>query len=103
MTFTQMITVTTDDSRALADHAATWNAEQGGIAPGYLGTRILASRDVPDQYVIEVDFSSEEEAGRNNDRAETAAWAQRLRDLVDTEPTYDSYVRVWTAEGVGAH
>lgn len=80
MAFTQIITVEGADQQALHDHVSAWDAEQSGVAPGYLGARILAD-DGEGRFLIEVDFSSEEEARRNDDRAETQAWAQKLSEL----------------------
>jgi hypothetical protein len=59
-----------------------------GTAPGYQGARVLANLGRPGEYLLIVDFSSREEAERNNTRAETAAWADKLRTLIDGEPTY---------------
>lgn len=87
MAFTQIITVEGADEQALHDLVGSWDADQSGSAPGYQGARVLADDDA-DELIIEVDFSSEEEARRNDDRQETEAWASRLRELVDGEPDY---------------
>jgi hypothetical protein len=62
---------------------------------GYMGTRLLADRENPGQYVIIADFgvvdpdvSAAEEAERNNERQETQAWAARLLEVVEGEPEY---------------
>lgn len=94
MGFTQTIEVTATDETALRDQLAGWHAEQHGIAPGYQGARILADVDQSGRYVIEVDFSSREEADRNNERPETAAWATKLGGLTNGEPTYRSFRHV---------
>lgn len=96
MSFTQILTVDGADEQALHDHVAGWDAEQAGVAPGYLGARVLADTDQSGRYLIEVDFSSEEEAHRNDDRPETAAWAEKLRGLVDSEPAYRNLRQVCT-------
>lgn len=89
MSFTQIIEVDgVQDEQALHDHLAAWDTEQGGVAPGYLGCRVLADEDVPSRYQIVVDFSSEEEAKANNERPETARWADRTRELAGDEPTF---------------
>ncbi len=89
MTFTQIIEVEgVDDEQALRDHLATWDTDQAGSAPGYLGARLLADTDAPGRYHVVVDFASEDEAKANNDRPETAAWADRTRELSGGEPTY---------------
>lgn len=97
MTFTQIIEVTgVEDENALQEHVSRWHAEQFGAAPGYLGARVLADKDATGQYLIEVDFSSEEEAARNNDREETAAWAARTRELAGSEPVHRNLRRVYS-------
>jgi hypothetical protein len=87
MAFTQIITVKGAEDQALHDHLAKWDTDQAGVAPGYLGSRVLAD-DATGEHIIAVDFSSEEEARRNNDRPETAAWASTLHDLIEGEPEY---------------
>jgi quinol monooxygenase YgiN len=96
MSFTQMMTVRTDDADRLQSLIAGWHDEQHGTAPGYRGARILSDREQPDRWLIEVDFSSREEAERNNERPETAAWAQDLRDLVEGAPDYHDYEVTFT-------
>jgi hypothetical protein len=95
MTFTQMMTVRTSDGDRLREHLDGWHREQHGAAPGYESARILADLEHADQFVIEVDFASEEEARRNSDRSETQAWADRLKELVDGEPTYQNLEVAW--------
>lgn len=96
MSFTQILTIEGADEQALHEHVANWDAEQSGVAPGYLGARVLADQATEGQFLIEVDFSSEEEARRNNDRPETAAWAQKLRELGNGEPAYRDLRQVCT-------
>lgn len=91
MTFTQVMTVTTNDTDRLRALMASWHDEQLGVAPGYQGARLLEDRGQPGRWLIEVDFSSYEDAERNNGRPETQAWADELRDLVDVEPDYQDY------------
>ena len=100
MAFVQTIEVQAADETSLREHLAVWHAEQAGLAPGYQRGRILRDEDAPGRFVIEVDFSSQEEARRNNDRTETGAWASKLRELAGGEPRYANYRVVWTsAEG----
>lgn len=80
MAFTQQITVQGADAKALVDHISGWHSKQAGTAPGYRGARLFAERG-SDRHVVEVDFDSEEEARRNDDRPETAEWAEKLRNL----------------------
>jgi quinol monooxygenase YgiN len=100
MAFVQTIEVQAAEETPLCQHLAAWHAEQAGLAPGYQGGRVLADNDSPGRFVIEVDFSSREEAERNNERAETAAWATKLRELVSGEPRYANCRLAWAgAEG----
>jgi hypothetical protein len=99
MGFTQSIEVTTTDEAALQDHVAGWHAEQHGIAPGYETARVLADIEHTDRFVIEVDFTSREEAERNNERAETASWATKLGEMTDGDITYRSFRLVFSAAG----
>lgn len=98
MAFTQMITVEGADAQALADHIAEWHRTQAGNAPGYLGSRVFAE-DGGSRHVIEVDFSSEEEAQRNNDRPETAEWAQKLQQLGSAQPSYRDLQQEYSTYG----
>ena len=91
MTFTQTIEVEARDVAGLREHVATWHAEQSGLAPGYVSSRVLADLGAPGRYLIEAEFSSRTEAERNNDRPETAAWAAKLNDLVTSTPVYRSF------------
>ena len=65
---------------------------------GYIGTRLLADRDDPECYLILAEFaevdgdlSAAAEAERNNQRAETERWAEKLAALVDGEPVWTHY------------
>lgn len=99
MAFTQVITVIGAGEQALHDHLAAWDSAQSGVAPGYLGARILADDTSPGRHIIEVDFSSEEEARRNNDRPDTKAWAEELRQLASGEPEFANLRQVCTTYG----
>lgn len=100
MAFVQTIEVEGTDDSMLKDHLAAWHAEQAGLAPGYQGARILADEARPGRYVIEVDFSTPEEAARNNARPETAAWASKLAEFVQGEARFTDYRLVFaTGEG----
>lgn len=91
MSFTQTITVRAPDADGLAELMRRWHDEQAGVAPGYRGARLLADRDEPGRYVIEVDFTSLEEAQANNDREATRTWAGRLEELVEDAPAYGNF------------
>ncbi len=97
--FSQMITVRSKEPEKLVELMVQWDLDQATAdIMGFMGTRVLADRDHPDQYVIIADFgvvdpaiSAVEEAERNNERPETQAWAERLLELVDGEPEYRHY------------
>lgn len=95
MSFTQIMTVEGADEKALTGHIADWHSEQSGVAPGYLRARVLAEEG-GNRHVIEVDFGSEEEARRNNDRPETAAWAEKLGRLAGGKVTYQNLSQVYS-------
>ncbi|HZJ25977.1 MAG TPA: hypothetical protein VFF40_03020 [Acidimicrobiia bacterium] len=88
MAFVQTLAIKTSDRDAVKALMAQWDADQRGVAPGYQSQRLLADRDRPGVCVIEVEFSSYEEAQRNNERPETAAWSEKLQGLVDGDTTY---------------
>jgi hypothetical protein len=97
--FTQTISVRCDDPAALIALQSEWDQNQANAdIMGYMGGRLLADRDNPGHYVIEVDFgvidpdvSAADEAIRNNERPETREWAKRLLELIDGEPDYRHY------------
>lgn len=91
MTFTQTMTVQADRAESLTDLLDGWHQEQNGTAPGYKAARLLADQDQPGRFLIEVDFSSEADAERNNARPETQAWADKLRSVAQSEPEYRNF------------
>lgn len=101
--FTQCITVRCEDPEQLVELLTEWDVRQATAdVMGYAGTRILVDRDEPGVYVIEADFgvvdpdvSAFEEAQRNNERAETQEWANRLRALTMEEPKYRHYDEIY--------
>ncbi len=99
MSFTQIIEVRTDRIEAMENHVSQWHASQSGVAPGYQQTRILADADRPGTYLIEVEFTSEEEAKKNNERPETAEWSRKARALLEGEPSYRNLTEVCRTEG----
>ncbi len=101
MAFVQTIEVQAADETLLREHFASWHAKQAGLAPGYRGGRILADEATPGRFLIEVDFSSHEEADRNNARPETEAWATKLREMVSAEPRYANYRLAWATSESG--
>ena len=97
--FSQTITVHCDDPAILLEMLEQWDREQAmADIMGYMGTRLLADREIPGRYVFVADFgivdpevSAVEEAKRNNDRPETQKWADRLRAVVEGEPEFHDY------------
>jgi hypothetical protein len=94
-----MITVRCDDAEMLREMIEEWDREQAKAdIMGYMGTRILADREIPGRYVLVADFgvvdpdvSAAEEAQRNNERPETQMWAERFRAFVEGEPEFHDY------------
>ena len=97
--FTQTIAVRCDNPDILIEMLAEWDRQQAKAdIMGYMGTRLLADREIAGRYIIEADFgvidpdvSALEEAERNNTRPETEAWAAKLRGVVDATPEYHNY------------
>lgn len=96
MKFTQIIEVDGAEEQVLRDHIATWDAEQSGQAPGYLGARLFIDADSSGRHVLEVDFASLEQAEENNAREVTADFAARLSDLANAEPIYRNLHQVYS-------
>ncbi len=88
MRFVQLIEYSThriDEVTALLDEWAT--AERAvSAAPGR--AMLCADRDNPDTYLSVVEFSSHEDAMDHSAKPETAAFAERLRELCDGDPTF---------------
>ncbi len=99
MRFTQGIRVRCGDPEALQELLVRWDRAQAATdVMGYIGTRLLADRDEPGTFLILADFAEvdgeltpAEEAERNNQREETARWADELRRLVGGEPEWSHY------------
>jgi hypothetical protein len=104
--FSQTITVRCDDPATLLEMLKQWDLEQATTdIMGYMGSRLLADRDNPGQYVFIADFgvidpdvSAADEALRNNERAETQSWAARLLVVVVGEPFYRHYDELYRTD-----
>ena len=104
--FSQTITVRCDDAAKLVELLTSWDLSQAtSDVMGYMGTRLLADRENPGQYVVVADFgvidpdvSAADEAERNNERPETRAWAARLRELIDGEPEYHHFDEIYRTD-----
>ncbi len=88
MRFTQHIVFYAASDQQVLDLARSGMGESGGSGP--IGVRVLRLRDKPGRYVIQVDFSSWEEAAANNDRPETQLWAARLLEIAESEIRYEN-------------
>ena len=108
--FTQAISVRCSDPakvEQLVELLRRWDREQAQAdIMGYMGIRVLADREHPDEYLILADFGvvdpdvpAADEAARNNDRPETQATAARMRALLDDEPVYRHYDWLYLTDG----
>jgi hypothetical protein len=99
MKFTQGIRIACSDADALVKLLKEYDDNQASMdIMGFIGSRLLANRDKPGEFLILADFaevdgklSAVEEAQRNNDRNETEGWAERLRALIGAEPEWIHY------------
>jgi hypothetical protein len=97
--FTQIISVRSDDPDTIVQLLADWDRAQAETdVMGYIGTHVLADRDNPGRYLIIAEFaavesgvSAAEEASRNNERPETQAWAEKLREVIQGGPVYSHF------------
>lgn len=104
--FCQTITVRCDDPAPIVALLHEWDLNQAtSDIMGYMGTRLLADREVEGQYVIIADFgvvdpnvSAADEAARNNERPETREWAERLLALIDGEPEYHHFDEIYRTD-----
>ena len=90
MAFVQMMTIKTDNIAPIEELMEQWHSEQSGVAPGYVSNRLLKDRETG-TYSIEVEFSSFEEAQKNNERSVTAEWAGKLNELISGEAIFTNY------------
>jgi hypothetical protein len=104
--FSQTITVRCDDPTKLIDMLTQWDLDQATTdIMGYMGTRLLADRENPGNYVIVADFGvidpdvpAADEAARNNERPETQVWASRLLETIDGDPEYHHYDELYRTD-----
>ena len=106
LNFSQTITVRCDDPATIIAMLEEWDLQQAtSDIMGYMGTRLLADRDHPGQYVFIADFgvidpevSAADEALRNNERPETQTFAARLLAVVEGEPEYRHYDELYRTD-----
>jgi len=104
--FSQTITVRCDNPEILIQMLEEWDLGQAtSDITGYMGSRLLADREHPGQYVFIADFgvidpdvSAAEEALNNNERRETQAFAARLREVTEGEPEYRHYDELYRTD-----
>ena len=104
--FSQTITVRCDDPAAIVELLVEWDHNQAmSDIMGYMGTRVLADRERPGEYVIIADFgvvdpdvSAADEAARNDERPETQAFAERFRAMIDGEPEYHHFDEIYRTD-----
>jgi hypothetical protein len=104
--FSQTITVHCDNPETLIEMLVEWDVRQAtSDIMGYMGTRLMADREHPGQYVFIADFgvidpdvSAADEAIRNNERPETKAFAARLREVIDGEPEYRHFDELYRTD-----
>ena len=106
LNFSQTIIVRSSDPDAIVELLEQWDMQQASAdIMGYMGTRLLADRENPGQYMIVADFgvvdpdvSAADEATRNNDRPETQAWVASFRAVVEGEPQYHNYDEIYRTD-----
>ena len=107
LNFSQSITFRCDDPQQIIDLLTEWdrNQDESDIM-GYMGTRILADRERPGEYVLIADFGivdpdvpAADEAARNNDRPETQAWSDAFRKAIIGEPEYHHFDEIYRTDG----
>ena len=104
--FSQTIAVRCAEPERLIGLLAQWDRDQASTdVMGYMGTRVLADRDRPGEYLIIADFgvvdpdvSAAEEAARNNERAETKAMGVAVAEVIDGAPTYRNFDEVYRTD-----
>lgn len=104
--FSQTIALRCADRDRLIALLAQWDRDQADTdVMGYMGTRVLADRDRPDEYliiaefgVVDPDVSAAEEAARNNDRPETQAMGALITEIIDGTPEFRNFDEVYRTD-----
>jgi hypothetical protein len=104
--FSQVISMRSDDPAAIVALLAEWDLNQAtSDIMGYMGTRLLADREHPGQYlaiadigVVDPNVSAAEEAARNNDRPETHAFAARMLQILNGEPEFHHFDEIYRTD-----
>jgi hypothetical protein len=106
LNFSQTITMYADDPAPIIELLKEWDRNQASAdIMGYMGIRLLADREEPRRYVIIADFGvvdpdvpAADEAQRNNERPETQASADRMREFIDGEPEWHHYDELYRTD-----
>ena len=106
LNFSQTITFRCDDPQQIIDLLMEWDRNQAeSDIMGYMGTRVLADREQPGEYVIIAEFGivdpdvpAADEAARNNDRPETQAWSDAFRKVIIGEPEYHHFDEIYRTD-----
>jgi hypothetical protein len=106
LNFSQTITMYCDDPAPIIELLKEWDRNQASAdIMGYMGIRLLADREEPRRYVMIADFGvvdpdvpAADEAQRNNERPETQASAERMRELIDGEPEWHHYDELYRTD-----
>ena len=106
LNFSQTITFRCEDPQKVVDLITEWDRNQAeSDIMGYMGTRILADRETPGEYmiianfgIVDPDVSAADEAARNNDRPETQAWSDAFRKVIDGEPVYHHFDEIYRTD-----
>jgi hypothetical protein len=104
--FSQTITVRSDHPERIVELLAEWDRNQAmSDIMGYMGTRILADREIAGQYMVIADFgvvdpdvSAADEAARNDERPETQEWAARFLTMIEGEPEYHHFDELYRTD-----
>jgi hypothetical protein len=104
--FCQTIAVRCDDPARMLELVAEWDLAQATTdIMGYMGTRVLADREKLGQYLIIVDFglvdpdvSAADEAARNNARPETRTFAERMLEVLESEPEFHHFDEIYRTD-----
>jgi hypothetical protein len=104
--FSQTIAIRCHDPQKLLELMAQWDRAQATAdIMGYMGTRVLADRAHPGQYLIIADFgvvdpdvSAAEEAARNNERPETRAMGAAMLEIIDGTPEYRDFDEIYRTD-----
>ncbi len=87
MAFIQVIELVTTRPEEVEALIAEWRTNTAGRRTAERGT-FTQDREQPNHYVQIVEFPSHEDAMANSDLPETAAFAERLRQLCDEPMTF---------------